>query len=133
MNMKQMRPDDVFAKAFEDSCKFFETKEKLADTTDELQRSQYEKTILRLENKITPAAKRAAIKRNRRLTTLVWRCLRRYGVPENIGHFIAKLSAKRVLTVTGKAGRPRTLTERGARDILRKKFGVEGKPGRKPE
>ena len=138
---KRKKGDDVFAAAFKTCCKLLELKPELFGENPRVddalfisQRSRNKKRICRLENEITPAAKEAAIERNRGLTAFLWRYFRRYGVPANIGRFIARMRNRRksILTVTKVDGQLRTLTVRAVREMMRNKFGIKGKPGPKP-
>lgn len=98
---------------------------------DEIGSKPDEKMSRRLENEITPAARRAAIESTRPLKKAALREFRQHGAPDNIRDFIKKLGKNvRARTYVGKF--PGIRGERAARYILSKTFGIEGKPGRKP-
>lgn len=131
MRRKRKKDDDAFATAFEACRELLVLKPGLFGEKPKLDDADLGR-IRSLENQITPAARGAAIKRNSKITALALQYFRQHGAPANIGEFIAWLKAQGVLNKTNDAGTPYILTERAVRLQLRKKFGIEGKPGRKP-
>jgi hypothetical protein len=121
---KENKDDDAFAKAFKSSCKLLELspelfgdEPKVDDSFLRSQRSRTKRRIRRLELEITPAAKSAAIERNRPLKQAALREIRQHGAPDNISKFMKEL------------GKPE---DRAAREVVRKAFALKGSPGRKP-
>ncbi len=98
---------------------------------DEIGAKPDEKMSRRLQNEITPAAKRAAIESTRPFKKAALRELRRHGAPDNIRLFIEKLG-KNVLARTYVGKVPGVRGERAVRYILSKTFGITGTRGRKP-
>lgn len=95
-------------------------------------RRQLEKRVRARGYEITPAPKQAAIDRKRKLTTVIWRYLRRFGQPSNIAQFRERLRCKGMLKVAYKGGELFDLDEKTFERIMQR-LGVAGKPGRKPK
>jgi hypothetical protein len=133
MKGKIRRKDQrALAKGFKDSVKLTAAELKLHDPDlKPSQKSLTEKRIRRLNNQITPAAKRAAIESNRPFIKAALQEIRRDGNPDNTREFIEKLGPG-VRARTYGLGGTGIRGDRSMRELLRKTFDIEGKPGRKP-
>lgn len=86
--------------------------------------------IAGIEDELTPASKAAAIENNREFKKAALEYFREYGAPRNITHFLDAMREKGVLERTYGSGESSDRKDSAARDILRKTFGIVGKPGR---
>ena len=105
----------------------------LDQATSKSLRAAHRKRIRQLKNEITPASRMAAIESSRPFITKALEFFRQRGAPENIRHFLEELKVEGVATRTYKAGGTTTRSEGALRDLLHKRFGIRGKPGRKPD
>jgi hypothetical protein len=85
-----------------------------------------------LENKITPTARAAAIKRNHQLKASIWEYLEKNDVPSNIADLIRWLRDQGFKIAQDNTERDdQDMTARKVRQILQDKLAIEGKMGRK--
>lgn len=133
------RIDPAFSRAFTDCCRLLELAPELfapnprsKETSVKSRSARTVHLIRELQNRITPGAKAAAIKRNRKLSDLALQLLREHGSPSNKAQFIRELKEVGALDGILADRRPYTLDDRTVSRFLRDRFGIVGKPGRKP-
>lgn len=126
---KRKTPKKIFSDAFRHSCELLAIEERDARRETKAEKATKTKRATFLSNEITPASKRASITRSKSLVDAAQEIMRRDGPPENIAQFIRKLEPH--LSTRDSSGKTRTRTERSARNVLRSKLGLQGKPGRK--
>jgi hypothetical protein len=105
---------------FNNAVKLDALKEKLEAETDEKERRRINTEIRGLNNKITPAVKRAALAREPMLCPLVLRYFREEA-NTNISRCIKWVRAR---------GAGTSLQDAAMRARIKKVFGIEGRPGR---
>ena len=138
-NKRLPRLDPAFAKAFDASCHLLalDPESFNVPTSGETgltpRSTRAERLIRELHNRITPGAKAAAIKRNRKVFASAIELIRERGSPSNKAQFIRELRDVGALDGVYADGRPYTLDDRTVSRFLRDRFGIVGKPGRKPK
>jgi hypothetical protein len=115
------RNQRLFDNAFEVVVEIDSRKEELKNATDDKERKRIEKCLRGLENKITPAVKRAAIARELQLIPLVLRYFREFNGDTNISHCIKWVRAQ---------GAGRSMQDAAMRARIKKVFDIKGQRGR---
>jgi hypothetical protein len=116
-----LRSEDGFSDGYRNAVKLDALKEKLEAETDEKERRRINAEIRRLNNKITPAVKRAALAREPTLIPLVLQYFRETEGDTNISRCIKWVRAR---------GAGRSMLDAAMRARIKKVFGIEGRRGR---
>jgi hypothetical protein len=104
---------------------------KLDKATPKVQNT-IKKHIHRLDTRLIHAKKRNRLDRCRPIVAIILEYIRKNGAPKNMRELYKSLREGDDLTRFNKYGKPHKLSETTVRDILHDRFGIKGKPGRKP-
>jgi hypothetical protein len=123
--------ESAFQDGFENTLRLDEEREKESEANYKAQRTRYGKAIRRLDNKITPASRKATNTRNKKLLEAINKHERQFG-PADKAELIAWLRSKGLLTRNYVNGRTNELSDRRAYELLTEICSLEGVgPGHK--
>lgn len=115
------RSERLFAEAFDVATEIEMLREELETETDEKERERINKKLRGLENKITPAVKRAAIVREPMLIPMALQYFRQSNGDTNISRCIKWVRAQ---------GAGKSMQDAAMRVRIKKVFGIAGQRGR---
>jgi hypothetical protein len=115
------RSECLFANAFDVAVEMEELRKELETETDEKERKRINRKLRGLENKITPAVKRAAIAREPMLVPLVLQYFRQQNGDTNISRCIKWVRDH---------GAGKSMQDAAMRARIKKVFGIVGQRGR---
>lgn len=121
----------AYGRGFKAAVDYENAKDRIATSVTKATRKTAEKQLRNAELKITPAPKQATINAKRKFIERVLEDVRKSGAPGDIKELINSARRTGLLNKLLKKGNDTEHSDRTARDILKKQFGLKGKPGRR--